>query len=114
LDAPPAYEELQLRLSEVHDLGKAAALAAWDQRTQMPTAGAPARAELLGTVSRVAHERFASDEVGALLKELESFEESLEFDSYEASLIRRSTSTSGSRFRTSRTAASRTCTGREV
>ena len=88
MDAPAAYGELRLRLSEVYDLGKSAALAGWDQRTQMPPAGAPARAEVLGTVTRLAHERFVSDEVGALLEELRSFEESVEYDSDEASLIR--------------------------
>ena len=88
LDLPASYEELRLRLNEVHDLGKAAGLAAWDQRTQMPPAGAAARAELLGTVTRLAHERFVSDEMGTLLDELESYGESLDYDSDEASLIR--------------------------
>ena len=88
MDAPAAYEELRLRLSEVYDLGKAAALAGWYQRTQMPPGGASVRAELLGTVTRLAHERFVSDDIGALLEKLRSFEESVEYDSDEASLIR--------------------------
>jgi carboxypeptidase Taq len=88
MDHPPAYEELLARLGEVQDLGRAAGLASWDQRTQMPPAGAPARAEVLGTLSRLAHERFVSDEIGQLLEELRPVEEGLEYDSMEASLIR--------------------------
>ena len=42
----------------------------------------------LGTVGRLAHEAFVSDEVGALLEELRPYGESLDHDSFEASLIR--------------------------
>ena len=87
-DMPPAYEELRSRLAEVWDLAHAAGLAAWDQRTQMPPAGAAARAELLGTLSRLTHERFVSDEIGALLDGLRDVEQSLDRESAEASLIR--------------------------
>ncbi|PWU24860.1 MAG: carboxypeptidase [Candidatus Rokuibacteriota bacterium] len=88
VDLPPAYEELRRRLGEVYDLWTAAGLAGWDQRTQMPPAGAAVRAEQRGTLSRLAHERFVSDEVGLLLEDLAQLEESLDYDSLEASLIR--------------------------
>jgi carboxypeptidase Taq len=86
--APPALGKLRTRLAEVHDLGKLAGLASWDQRTQMPPAGAAARAEQLGTIARIAHERFVSADIGQLLDELEEYEGSIEYDSLEAGLIR--------------------------
>src|SRR6266508_1398330 len=54
----------------------------------MPTGGAAARAEALGTVSRLAQERFIDGEIGRLLEELRGLEESSDYDSFEASLIR--------------------------
>ena len=54
----------------------------------MPPAGGPVRADALGTISKVVHERLVSEELGELLEELRPYEESLDFDSDEASLIR--------------------------
>ncbi len=84
-----ALERLKQRLAEVSDLTKAATLLVWDQRVLMPPGGAPARAEALGTVSRLAQERFIDRELGRLLEQLRGLEESSEYDSFEASLIRR-------------------------
>jgi carboxypeptidase Taq len=81
-------ERLRERLAEVSDLTKAATLLVWDQRVKMPPGGAAARAEALATVSRLAQERFIDDEVGRLLEELRGLEESSDYDSFEASLIR--------------------------
>ena len=61
------YTELKQRLSEVWDLGKAGGLLAWDQQTMMPPRGAAVRAEQLGTLAKVIHERFVSPEIGRLL-----------------------------------------------
>jgi carboxypeptidase Taq len=83
------FERLRARLAEVNDLTKAATLLFWDQRVMMPPGGAAARAEALGTVSRLAQERFTDGEVGGLLEELRGLEESSDYDSFEASLIRR-------------------------
>ncbi len=83
-----AFRELQERLAEIADLGRAAGVLGWDQRTMMPSRGGEARAEALATVSRIAHERFVSPDVGRLLERLRPFEESLDYDSDEASLIR--------------------------
>jgi carboxypeptidase Taq len=77
-----------VRLAEVSDLTKAATLLFWDQRVKMPPGGAEARAEALATVSRFAQERFIDDEVGGLLEELRALEESSDYDSFEASLVR--------------------------
>jgi len=88
VSAPPAFETLRTKLAEIHDLVKTAQLLAWDQQTIMPPRGGEARAQQLGTVGRIAHETFVSDEIGALLEELRPYEESLDRDSFEASLIR--------------------------
>ena len=82
------YTELKQRLSEIWDLGKAGGLLGWDQQTMMPPRGAAVRAEQLGTLSKVIHERFVSPEIGRLLEDLHDYEQSLPYESDEASLIR--------------------------
>ncbi len=54
----------------------------------MPSKGAVVRAEQLATLGRVAHEKFVSPEIVRLLDELRPYEESLPYESDEASLIR--------------------------
>jgi carboxypeptidase Taq len=88
VSAPPAFETLRTRLGEIRDVVKAGSLLSWDQQTTMPPRGAAVRAEQLGTIGRIAHELFVSDETGSLLEELHPYEESLDRDSFEASLIR--------------------------
>ncbi|GAP10297.1 carboxypeptidase Taq. Metallo peptidase. MEROPS family M32 [Bellilinea caldifistulae] len=82
------FLELKSRLKEIADLNKAAGLLGWDQRVMMPPAGAAVRAEVLATLGKIAHEKFTSDEMGKLLGVLRSYEESLPYESDEASLIR--------------------------
>ena len=79
---------LKVLLGEIYDLERVSSLLAWDQETQMPPAGAPARAEQRATIGRTAHERLISDELGGLLEELRGEEEALPYESDEASLIR--------------------------
>lgn len=83
-----SFRELKERLAEIADLGRAAGVLGWDQRTMMPPQGGEARAEALASVSRLAHERFVSDDVGSLLERLRPFEAEHDYDSDEASLIR--------------------------
>src|SRR4051794_36598903 len=54
----------------------------------MPPLGAPARAEQLATLARLAHERATAPEFGSLLEELRELEESAEPESFEASVVR--------------------------
>ena len=84
----PKFEQLKERLAERQDLTKAATVLLWDQRVMMPSGGAAARAEATATVSRLAQERFVADDIGRLLEDLRDLEESLDYDSFEASLIR--------------------------
>ena len=82
------FAELRRRLGEVDDLTRAAWLLQWDLETNMPPAGADVRAEQLGTLAGIAHERFIRDELGELLEALRGYEHGLDYDSDEASLIR--------------------------
>jgi len=81
-------KELKIRLKQVNDLESAAAVLLWDQATYMPPGGASSRAHQLATLRRIAHDMFIDSSVGRLLDELRSYEESLPYDSDEASLIR--------------------------
>jgi len=81
-------QNLKLRLAEINDLNAAAALLHWDQATYMPPGGASARGRQMGTLRRIAHEKFTDATVGQLLDDLRPYEESLNFDSDEAGLIR--------------------------
>ncbi|HEU0336203.1 MAG TPA: carboxypeptidase M32 [Gaiellaceae bacterium] len=83
-----AYQELRRRLGVVTDLNTAAELLFWDQTVMMPPTGARVRAGQLETIQRLAHEHAVDDEVGRLLEQLRPLEESLPYDSDEASLIR--------------------------
>jgi carboxypeptidase Taq len=79
---------LKERLAEVSDLGRSLGVLAWDQKVTMPSGGHGARAEAMATLGRIAHERFVDDEIGRLLDRLRPLEESLDYDSDDASLIR--------------------------
>jgi len=81
-------QELKTRLIEINDLESAAALLSWDQSTYMPPGGAAARARQMATLGQLAHEKFTDPAIGKLLEDLRPYEESLPYDSNEASLIR--------------------------
>jgi carboxypeptidase Taq len=82
------FQRLKTLLSEITDLNKIQWVLSWDQRTMMPPKGGDARAEQLATISRVVYEKSTSAELGKLLDDLEAYENSLSYDSDEASLIR--------------------------
>jgi carboxypeptidase Taq len=75
---PAALDALRARLAELTDLALLGNLAAWDQRTMMPSAGSQARADQLGTLSRLHHERGTADEIGEWLDALEGGADELE------------------------------------
>ncbi len=82
------FKELEVRLAEISDFQAAAAVLRWDQQVNMPPGGAEARANHLTTLTRTAHERLVSDEIGQLLDDLEPELADADYDSYEASLVR--------------------------
>lgn len=81
-------QELKTRLAEISDLESAVALLAWDQSTYMPPGGASARARQLATLGQIAHQKFVDPAIGRMLEELLPYEESLPYDSDDASLLR--------------------------
>jgi carboxypeptidase Taq len=83
-----AVVELRARLLEIDDLRNAANILQWDQATYMPPAGADGRARQMATLERLAHERSSDPALGRLLDSLQSYGESLPYDSDDAALIR--------------------------
>jgi carboxypeptidase Taq len=59
-------------MAELYDLGALSMLAEWDQQVMMPADGAPGRAEQLGTLARLTHERAIDERIGVLLEELDA------------------------------------------
>jgi carboxypeptidase Taq len=82
-------KELTRRLTEIDNLQSAAALLGWDQATYMPPGGAAARGRQLATLSSLAQEKFIDPAIGKLLDDLQSHEATLDYDSDDASLIRK-------------------------
>src|SRR5258708_9670259 len=64
---PDKLNDLKTRLAEVDDLENAAAVLECDQLTMMPPGGGAARAVQSATLQKIAHEKFSSDEISALL-----------------------------------------------
>jgi carboxypeptidase Taq len=81
-------DQLTTQMGKIADVEAAAALLGWDQQTYMPPGGAEARAMQLSTLTKTAHDWFVSDEFGQLLEDLETEAGELDYDSYEASLLR--------------------------
>jgi carboxypeptidase Taq len=85
---PTKLEQLRDRLAQISDLAGAGKVLDWDRRTQMPPAGAEARAEQLATLARIQHEQLVSAELGTLIEAAASEVEGTPYESDEASLVR--------------------------
>jgi carboxypeptidase Taq len=81
-------DQLTAQMGKIADMQAAVALLGWDQQTYMPPGGAESRAMQLSTLTKTAHDWFISDEFGQLLEDLEAEASELDYDSYEASLLR--------------------------
>jgi carboxypeptidase Taq len=66
-----ALEHLRERMAELADLAALEMLNSWDQLVMMPSEGATGRAQQLGTLARLTHERGTSEEIGGWLAELD-------------------------------------------
>jgi len=84
-----SLKELKERLAEVFDVVHAVGVLEWDQQTYMPPEGGEARAEQIATLSKIAHEKFTSPEVGKLIQELEPYFQNQSPESDDAALFRR-------------------------
>ena len=88
MDYEAKLNRLNEIIAEISDLNAAGALLGWDQQVNMPAGGAEGRGYTLGTLGRLAHERFVSAEVGTLLDELEPYAAGLDPDSDTARTIK--------------------------
>ncbi|HET6597029.1 MAG TPA: carboxypeptidase M32 [Anaerolineales bacterium] len=79
-------ELLKEKLGEVEDIGRAASVLGWDQQVNMPPGGHEARGRQLATLSKIAQEKFITDEVGRLIDDLK--QELNGADNDEAALVR--------------------------
>jgi len=86
---PTKLEHLRNLLGEVFDLHATAAVLEWDQQVNMPRGGAANRAAALSTISRLAHETFVSDAMGAALEAAADEARDLDPDSDDARLVRK-------------------------
>jgi len=84
-----SIDRLRELLGEIADLSSAIAVLSWDQQTYMPPGGAGIRAQQLSTLSRLAHEKFVSDEMGAAIEQAKAEVKDLDPDSDEARLVRK-------------------------
>jgi carboxypeptidase Taq len=80
-------EGLRDWMAELHDLRDATLLLDWDQHTMMPRRGAEGRAEALGTLERIRHDRFVSAHTGELIEAAEGALNGAGPDSDEARLV---------------------------
>src|SRR5580658_3315929 len=67
-----AMEKLRERVAELSDLESVQMLAGWDQLVVMPADAAQARAQQLGVLARLVHERATREEIGAWLQEIDA------------------------------------------
>lgn len=88
MDNEKNFQTLNQILCEIQDIKNASAVLSWDQNTYMPRDGSSMRGRQLATLGKIAHEKFSSKEVGDLLDSLQYYDESLDYHSYESSLLR--------------------------
>lgn len=81
------HHKLLTILAEISDLDAASSALSWDQQTYMPPGGAQRRGQVRGTLQRLSHDKFASQEMGELLEQLEPYAAQLDPDSDEARII---------------------------
>ncbi|MGM0706263.1 MAG: carboxypeptidase M32 [Bacteroidota bacterium] len=85
---PAPVDALRDALAPIEDLKSAAAVLSWDQETFMPDGAAEARAQQIATLKTMAHERFVTDEIGALLDKAETAVEQGAATDMQADLVR--------------------------
>jgi carboxypeptidase Taq len=69
-----ALEHLRERLAELADLASVGMLLEWDQLVTMPSDGAGARAQQVGALTRLSHERATATEIGQWLDRIDPAE----------------------------------------
>ena len=74
-------QKLTELIAEISDINHSIALLGWDQQVFMPPGGTEDRGYMMGTLDKLAHEKFTSDEIGKLLEDLKKFLPELDPDS---------------------------------
>ncbi|MGD2161661.1 MAG: carboxypeptidase M32 [Anaerolineales bacterium] len=82
-------EHLKQLLGEVEDLKYTAALLNWDHQVYMPPGGALPRAMQLATISRIAHEKFVSDEMSQAIEAAKQAVGDLNADTDDARMVKK-------------------------
>ena len=72
--------KLKILMSEIIDINHSIALLDWDQQVYMPVQAAEERGYMMGTLGKIAHEKFTSDEMGSLLEDLKKYLPDLDQD----------------------------------
>ncbi len=75
-------------MAELADLTAIAMLADWDQLVMMPPDAGDARAQQLGTLARLAHERATAEQIGEWLEEIEQASGAAELDEIDRDVAR--------------------------
>ena len=81
-------EKLKEILGEVSDISHATAVLGWDLQVNIPPKGHEARGQQLASLSKIAHEKSTTDEVGKLLDDLKKEFDGADSASDEAAMIR--------------------------
>jgi carboxypeptidase Taq len=81
------YRKFKELVAEIADINHSLALLGWDQQVFMPPGGAEERGYMMGTLGKIAHEKFTSDEMGKLLADLKNHLPELDQDSDEYRII---------------------------
>ncbi|SVD70502.1 uncharacterized protein METZ01_LOCUS423356, partial [marine metagenome] len=66
-----AYEQFCERIRELSDLGNSAGYLSWDQEVCMPKRGVEARAQALGTLAGIHHEKLTDQGLVDLIEALQ-------------------------------------------
>ena len=84
-----AIQTLREHLGEISDLSVASSVMGWDQQTYMPPGGGPGRAQTLGTLSRLIHAKFTSEDTLRMLDAAEPEIAGLPDDHDDVCLVRK-------------------------
>ena len=88
MDQASAYRELADRFKEYRLLDSIGSIVGWDQHTYMPPKGANHRAEQMGYLAKLGHEKLTSPRIGELLGQVEGSSLVKTADSVEAVNVR--------------------------
>jgi carboxypeptidase Taq len=83
-----AIERLRARMAELADLTAIGMLADWDQLVMMPSEAGEARAQQLGTLARLTHERATGEQIGEWLAETERDADATELGEIDRDIVR--------------------------